>query len=603
MAIANLGKAKLRMTAALAAVILISAPAVRAAGVAATPGEQRRWALHFRVRLDQPGIQKPVEVDLTGDWISTVTAVRSDDYDAALQLANAHVTGAGGGSVPSDALEQTQQRLSRRFWATYRKDGALLAVHFFKDVSPSDRNLLQMIATEAQLVCPDRGESVWRVIERDGAGSYLAIYNRTEPLVVVKRKVKYLDTDGPAVGSANRIRVDMDPSESRFSLDSDGGILTLDGSDRARMGMPLGDGGQLATTTETHLSGLRASSAPELIGSLARALPDVVSSPIVTYQPDPAQARAQRDSRLLEGRGTGSLLEAAMSKDADPTLPDRLAALFRQRPESAGAAIELLRKNGSCQPITDALASAGSPTALHALATLARDPVLPRLLRMGAMIALIRIQQPRPEAMRIPAALLDDVDIQVKSAARMVSGALARAGRAEYPADSDKIDQALIARYRKSREVPELTDLLAAMGNSVGPAIVPVIEEALRDSRSLVRAAAARGLRLATGPDVDRLLSLTIASDSDPSVCAAAIFSAGFRRPLGPLIGEALVRAAREASADYVRSDAVNLLRQHPEASPRVVETLAWVAEHDSRPGVRRLAREAMASVLPQQAR
>jgi len=599
MANANLGNAKLRMTAALAAVILISAPAVRAAGVAATPGEQRRWALHFRVRLDQPGIQKPVQVDLTGDWISTVTDVRSDDYDAALQLANAHLTGAGGGSVPSDALEQTQQRLSRRFWATYRKDGALLAVHFFKDVSPSDRNLLQMIATEAQLVCPDRGESVWRVIERDGAGSYLAIYNRTEPFVVVKRKVKYLDTVGPA----NRIRVDMDPSESRFSLDADGGILTLDGSDRARMGMPLGDGGQLAATTETRLSGLRASSAPELIGSLARALPDVVSSPIVTYQPDPAQARAQRDSRLLEGRGTGSLLQAAMSKEADPTLPDRLAALFRQRPESAAAAIELLRKNGSCQPIADALASAGSPAALQALATLSRDPVLPRLLRMGALIALIRIQQPRPEAMRIPAVLLDDVDIQVKSAARMVSGALARAGRAEYPADSDKIDQALIARYRKSREVPELTDLLAAMGNSVGPAIVPVIEEALRDSRSLVRAAAARGLRLATGPDVDRLLSLTIASDSDPSVCAAAIFSAGFRRPLGPLIGEALVRAAREASADYVRSDAVNLLRQHPEASPRAVETLAWVAEHDSRPGVRRLAREAMASVSPQQAR
>jgi len=599
MANANLGNAKLRMTAALAAVILISAPAVRAAGVAATAGEQRRWALHFRVRLDQPGIQKPVQVDLTGDWISTVTDVRSDDYDAALQLANAHLTGAGGGSVPSDALEQTQQRLSRRFWATYRKDGALLAVHFFKDVSPSDRNLLQMIATEAQLVCPDRGESVWRVIERDGAGSYLAIYNRTEPFVVVKRKVKYLDTVGPA----NRIRVDMDPSESRFSLDADGGILTLDGSDRARMGMPLGDGGQLAATTETRLSGLRASSAPELIGSLARALPDVVSSPIVTYQPDPAQARAQRDSRLLEGRGTGSLLQAAMSKEADPTLPDRLAALFRQRPESAAAAIELLRKNGSCQPIADALASAGSPAALQALATLSRDPVLPRLLRMGALIALIRIQQPRPEAMRIPAVLLDDVDIQVKSAARMVSGALARAGRAEYPADSDKIDQALIARYRKSREVPELTDLLAAMGNSVGPAIVPVIEEALRDSRSLVRAAAARGLRLATGPDVDRLLSLTIASDSDPSVCAAAIFSAGFRRPLGPLIGEALVRAAREASADYVRSDAVNLLRQHPEASPRAVETLAWVAEHDSRPGVRRLAREAMASVSPQQAR
>jgi hypothetical protein len=598
MTTANLGTAKLRMTAVIAVVILISVPALSHAGTGPTPGEQRCWSLHFRVRLDQPGIQKPVAIDLTGDWISTITAVRAGEYDAALELANARLTG-GAASVPAGAVEQTQQRLSRRFWATYRNDGALLAVHFFKDVSPSDRNLLQMIATEAQLVCPDRTEAVWRTIERDGAGSYLAIYNRTEPLVVVKRKLKYVDTDGAAGGPANRIHIDMDPSEFRFSLDADGGILTFDGTDRVRMGMPAADEGQLAATTETHLSGLRGSSAPELIGSLARALPDLVSSPIVTYQPDPAQSRAQRDTRLLEGRGTASLLAAALAKESDPALPDRLTALFRRRPESATAAVELLRKNGGCKLITDALASAGSPAAVEALAGVARDPLFARPARMDALIALIRVQQPRPEAMRIPSVLLDDSDVQVRSAARMVSGALARAGRAEYPEDADNIDASLIARYRKTREVPELTDLLAAMGNSVGPTIVPVIEAALRDSRAPVRAAAARGLRLAAGPDVDRLLSIAIASDPDPSVCAAAVFASSFRRPLPPLIGEALVRAARENPADYVRSDAVNLLRQHPDASPHTAEILTWVAEHDVRPGVRRLAREALVSVSP----
>jgi hypothetical protein len=590
-------------TAGLSAIVVtallttIGAPVTRAAGAARVPGEQRRWALDFRVRLEQPGGERPVEICLNGDWVSTISAVRPGEFDAALEFVNARLKGDGVRSASAEANEQLGRRLARPFWATYRDDGALLAVHFFKDVNPDDRNLLQMIAAEIQLVRPDPGRPLWTVLERDGAGSYLAIYHRPEMNVVVKRKLRYVHTDGVAGAPADRLHVHVDQSELRFSLDPDGAITALDGSNRVRMGVPLGDTGQLAAITETHLASPRGSRAPQLIGSLSRALPEVVSSPVVTHKPDPEQARAQCDDRLIEGRTTESLLEAAMVKGDDQMLADRLAALFRRRPEATAAALARLRKGGAQKRITDALGSAGSPAAIEALGSLARDRAAPGPLRVDALAAFVLVQHPSLRAMHVPATLLDDNDGRVESAARITSGALARAGRAEHPVEADTIDAALIARYRKARQVRELSDLLAALGNSVGPSALPVIEDALHDFRNPVRAAAARALRLAAGPEVDRLLSATITSDDDPGVRAAAIFAASFRRPIGPLLGEALLRAASADSVEYVRSDAVTLLRQNPDASQRIAETLAGIAEHDAKPGVRRLAREALASV------
>ena len=49
--------------AAMAVVVTISAPVLGAAP-RVVPGEQRRWALDFRVRLEQPGGDRPIEIDL-----------------------------------------------------------------------------------------------------------------------------------------------------------------------------------------------------------------------------------------------------------------------------------------------------------------------------------------------------------------------------------------------------------------------------------------------------------------------------------------------------------------------------------------------------------
>ena len=590
----KLKNAMLTVIIGMASVVTGGAPTARADRPGKALGDQHRWALDFRVRLDQGAQERPVEVDLTGDWISTISAVHSGEYDAQLELADVHFKGEGIGSASSGAIEHLQQRLVRPFWATYRDNGELLAVHFFKDVDPSDRNLLQMIATETQLVVPDNERTEWSVIERDGAGSYLAIYLRPELNVVVKRKLKYVHTDGAVGAPVDGLRVDVGGSERRFSLDSDGELVRMAGSEQVRIGVPVGTGAQLVASTTTHLTNLRRTRVPALAGSLERAGSDVVTSPILTQMPDFEKVRAQRDERLLRGRPTASILEASLASKDDRELPDRLAAMFRRRPEAIPAAIAILRKKGRKEQLTYALASAGTPAAMETLGTLARDRATPTPVRVDALNALALVQRPMAEAMRIPGALLDDDDPYVEFAARLSSGALARAGRSDHPAEADAIDAALIARYRKAQEVGELSDILGALGNSVSPSALAVIEDALRTPHDKVRVAAARALRLSEAPETDALLSATIASDRVPQVRAAAIFAVSFHRMTVPLC-EALQQAARVDLIEYVRNDAVTLLGHNTNACPGAFETLGWVAEHDAKPGVRRLAVGALA--------
>src|SRR5262249_9721030 len=132
---------------------------------------------------------------------------------------------------------------ARRFWVTYRQDWAALRVHFPKDVDPSDRNLLQMLATETQLVRPEGAGAQWTALERDGAGLYLAIYQWTGPERIVKRKLKYVDRAGAGGDQPpGAVQVAMEASERVFTVDAGGALLAFDGTDHLRVGLPMGQG-------------------------------------------------------------------------------------------------------------------------------------------------------------------------------------------------------------------------------------------------------------------------------------------------------------------------------------------------------------------------
>jgi len=567
----------IRMIPASFVLAVATALVAAAAGSAAVgpvqriqPGDQSRWSLDFRARMEQPSAQ-PIEIHMIGGWISTISAVRDGEYDAQLQLGDVQFAGDAVKGAPPASLKALQTRLSRPFWATYRNDGGLLSMHFFRDVSASDRNLLQMIATELQLVRPNSVRANWTAQERDGAGEYSATYLMPQPDRILKHKLKYIYTDGVAGASANALHVVIDQSDIAFTIDSNRRVQGVDGTDRVRMDLSPDHAAQLTAITDFHASHLQTARASELIGSLERAHGNVIDSPIVTQKPDASVARAEADDRLLAGYTTEALLDSAFANGSDKTAQwDRLAALFRRRPEAADAAAALLIKNGPQKIVTNALGAAGSLSAVAALSSLAQNATLAQDLRVDAIVAFVQMQHPMAEAMRGPGYLVNDSNVAVRSAARLMSGALSRAGRDEHPVEADAIDATLITLYQTAPDVHEKIDLLGALGNSAGPSVIPAIEEALHDSRVPVRSAAARALRLASNPDVDRVLANVITSDPDPQVRADAIFATRFRHPLPSPLADALLHAASADETRYIRSDAVAVLRQNPTASVRI---------------------------------
>jgi hypothetical protein len=130
--------------------------------------------------------------------------------------------------------------------------------------------------------------------------------------------------------------------------------------------------------------------------------------------------------------------------------------------------------------------------------------------------------------------------------------------------------------------------------------VVPVVEEALHEPAVAIRAAAARALRLAPGSEVDQILATAMINDKDATVRADAIFAARFRHPLAQSLADALIHAAGADPSNYVRSDAIAVLRQNPSASPQIPETLERIAQLDADAGIRRQAKEAVAAFSPQ---
>jgi HEAT repeat protein len=368
-------------------------------------------------------------------------------------------------------------------------------------------------------------------------------------------------------------------------------VTSLEGSERIRISMPFGEGRGLDIRTSIRLSDLRVQVASKLVGSLDRARATVETLPIQTQQPDPVQARARLDQQLLEGYSTEALLGMVRSKrDDDHALPGRLAALFRQRPDAINEAVGLLGQPGSAGLVIDALGSAGTSAAVQTLGRVAHEAKYPADLRVRALSALMRVQQPSVEAMRIPRDLLDNPEQAVGRTAAMAMGALARAGRTSQPAEADAIDRFMIDRYGKAAEANGRIELLSAMGNSAGLALLPTVEAALHDSAPKVRAAAARALRLVDDPAAARLLADTMVGDHDATVRSAAIFAATFRSMEDSLVA-ALLQAAKQDPVDQVRSEAIVLLLRHQSSLPQVSEALANIADNDPKERIRRLTR------------
>jgi hypothetical protein len=582
-------RTRFRMAAAWTAILLLPVAAGAAAPVV---GQQCRWTLSFRAELQQAAGRRPA-VALAGEWSRTVVAVRPDAFDAQVQLTSVTFEAPAGREVDARELAALQERLAKPFWITTARDGALRAIHFTKEVSPSDRNLLQMIATAAQFVQADGAHAVWTSLEHDGGGAYLAVYQKTGPSRYRKKKVKYTEPGTGQAGSQS-FAIAIEHSEAEFAFTPEGVMAEVDGVEQVRLSLPGPQGESLGTRIELHLRGLRALVDQGLAARLAMPA-SVEHLPITTHQPDPAAAQEQIDRELLAGQTTEAIFSAAERNERGAA--DRLAAAFRRRPESVPLAATRFTAGPGSQAIASGLARAGTRAATRALAGLAGDASRPPASRVGALVAIAGLRQPEVDAMRIPAPLIDDPNPDVREAARLATGALAHAGRLEHPAESDALEGVLAARFDKAATTDEKTQWLAALGNSAGPRSEHLLTAALRDPHDGVRAAAARSLRLVPGGDVDERLAAALSRDAKASVRGAALFAMGFRSPLSPTLWAAVLRSARDDAIDSVRNRAISLMRDDVSRPPEAEATLEWVAEHDRADAIRRFARETLEAI------
>jgi hypothetical protein len=561
---------------------------------ARVPGHQRKFELVLETEL--ASARAPVTVNVRGTWNETVASVHAGhgsapgNFDVAYLLEDPHVTGGGVAGVSDKALQGLTRQLGQRFYVTYDASGAATRAYFPKDVEPSVRNLLEFVVTGSQLVWPRASAPEWRTTERDGAGTYWASYRRVSAHEVSKRKLQYVDLDGASgLAGANAFRVTVDASETRFGVDDTGNVASLDMSETTRLDFQM-PGSALGMKFSLHLANARAGDAPDAIGSLEHHRADLESTPIQTARTDAKALQTEEDERIVSGMSTEEVLSGARAPKPEDVAMLRLESLLRLRPSVVPEVVRLVRHGENAARFATLLGAAGNADSQSALVALAHEIALNEETRIAALSALARVQHPAA----VTAAGLRDLnevtDAALRRASQLMSGALARALGKDEPEAAAVIENDLAGHYRDARDERARLDLLAALGNAAGPAATRVLMEAAGDSNPHIRAAAVDGLRLCTDPRVDLLLSSAISDDEDSSVRSSAIFSVRFRSIAA--FAEVLIHAAETDAVDSNRSAALSLLGAHREASPKINEALLFVAEHDAKPGLRRLARE-----------
>jgi len=251
------------------------------------------------------------------------------------------------------------------------------------------------------------------------------------------------------------------------------------------------------------------------------------------------------------------LAAVAAGRDGDG-LPTRIETALRRNDDAVGATLAFIRGDKATKMIIDALAASSTPAAQDALCSLARDSHLPRHVRAEAVSSLGLVKRPTVATMTEVGELIRTRDPDLLAPALFLAGSVARAGRADHPVHAAAIEKIVLAESARARSNEDVLDALAALGNLGSATVLPRLRAALASGDSRIRAAAARALRLVPDAEADHLLVATLRHDRDPTVRAAAIFSAGFRK-LEPLL-EALFDTARNDPVDYVRAGAVTLL-------------------------------------------
>jgi hypothetical protein len=570
-------------------------------------GEEVRSRARVTVRLDLGRGAPPQEMELQGEWRTTVTDVDGGLARVACELGDLRVTareGVGASARESEAGVELAREIGRRFFVSQRADGSVFEVWLPRGMKPAMANILLTLAGEAQLVRPAQVQAAWIIQERDVNGAYLATYQETAPGRFHKQKARYLDvvaaaqatsrTTAPSQTNVPTVRIDH--SDIDLVSDAHGRLLELRADDATTLEVA---GLSFEVSLRFTLDQARALTTPALAGAFAREREHLEPHPMAQMGLDPDAEEARRDRALLAGASADDLIGELRALPADgarersraaSTLLARWEALLRLEPATAGRlpALVLGESAERGKLLVDALSAAGTDPAQAALAGVAGDPGARAALRRYAIQYLGLQRSPAPAAVAGLRALIDDRDPELAQAALLALGACAHGLRATAPERTRAIVAELLARLGRAPAVQSRQDVVVALGNAGDPSSLPALRAFIQDASSALREPAIQALRFIDDPAVDTLLGSLLGRTGDSDTRFAAISAIRFR-DVGPFTAQ-LADIARHDPVRHLRGAAIDLLGSHIGDLPALRPLLEEVAHRDPEPRNRELA-------------
>jgi hypothetical protein len=467
--------------------------------------------------------------------------------------------------------------------------------------SPEAAALLRTIA--AALQTPERLGGRVAVQEHDATGRYEAQYEARADGSIQKTKLRYLSllSSGAGLGAGALPRV----LESRGTLRAarDGVLEQVSLDDRLSTELP-GGAGALQARSSLRLTLVRRVS----LDARANAAVDGMLWLSATAPYAQAPGRDRFDALRASGLSVLQALErlGQTSDDATEHGADAetmsafssLAALLRKDASGISEVLARADRDPALAPrLFDALASAGTVEAQHALVQRVTDAKAPVAVRQRAARSLIRVQQPSPEQVALLETLVDDPAFEEHGIYGLGTAArrLREAGeQARAIAIAAELGELLGRAHDSARQIR----VLRGIANAADATLLAAVRPLLQHTAFGVREAAVAAVQRMTAPEVDGLLIARLRGDAHASVRVAAADAIGSRTASAEL-SRALAGAALDDADAHVRDRALAIMADWLGTRAELRPALEKAARTDLEPKLRERAARALAQHPP----
>lgn len=556
-----------------------------------------------------------VSFQLSGGLALNVRRLDATGYDFVMSIPDAKFSPSSTGKETDfDALAK---ELASPMGFTIQ-GGKLKSVAVDKNWSSFAASIARTVAAAFQLPTIDKDSStrVWKAQEVDTTGDYEAEYAASSPTVLSKRKIAYrsLKVGQLQFGS---LKTNLSPeivsSEGSLAFAPDGTLKAFRSDEKTHVPMSLA----AKVTSSTRLSLERVdpptqpsnfdwNKALEKTRTLDAGAPytgpiqanyDQLRIGHYTYETALAEVKKQAEQRARAA-------VPPKPKDDDEEGSQRelqeraevfraMAAILRAEPQRVPDAVrEIRKKTPASRPLIDALATANTSESLAALVSLVNDDSLDEDWRGASARGLIRVKQTTPQSIAALTSLLERPKLRVHSLYGL--GSVARRLEEEgRTGESQAVVQTLLRELRKKQSPTGTAQTLRGIANTGATSALESVIPFLQAASEEVRAAAVDALRLMHDPRVDALLVQVLLTDPKKTVRRGAAEAASARDPSEALL-TGLQNAVTTDPDVKVRRQAVDTLIVWLPKHPELKLALETVARDDTRPSLKRAARDAL---------